>query len=485
MKTAIYVRVSTDEQAKEGYSIRAQIEKLKSFIKVKDWSFYKVYADEGISGKNIKDRPAINEMIEDIKAGNVDNVLVYKIDRLTRSTRDLIELTDIFKATGCSFNSVMESIDTATASGRMFLKIIGIFAEFERENIAERITLAAEKKAREGYSLGYFTASYGYDKAGKDKIQTINLEEAKIVKEIFAMYVEGNMSQNAITKNLNKRGIKPKLSETWCAESVRGVLRNTNYIGKVRYSLNNEERYFEADGKHEPIIDEEVFLQAQSKMVRIQKKMPTKRPKEASFFSGTIYCGKCGTKLVTHNYYITTKKGEGLVRGGYRCPNHNKGLCTIGRISHRKVERAFQDYIDGIEDLTAIDDEMLEQENKQDKINALLREEAEKAIAKIEKKERDVMNLYLEEQLTFAQYSEMTKKLADDKAFHTQQLSNIPSETKEDIRITKVDVITNFQMNWQNLTDTEKLLFVQDCIEKITVIRGEKQEAVIKGVDFY
>ena len=76
MKTAIYVRVSTDEQAKEGYSIRAQIEKLKNFIQIKDWSFYKVYADEGISGKNIKDRPAINEMIADIKAGHVNNVLV-------------------------------------------------------------------------------------------------------------------------------------------------------------------------------------------------------------------------------------------------------------------------------------------------------------------------------------------------------------------------------------------------------------------------
>ena len=401
MKTAIYVQVSTDEQAKEGYSIRAQIEKLKSFIKVKDWSFYKVYADEGISGKNIKDRPAINEMIDDIKAGNVDNVLIYKIDRLTRSTRDLIELTDIFKATSCSFNSVMESIDTATASGRMFLKIIGIFAEFERENIAERITMAAEKKAREGYSLAYNTASYGYDKAGKDKIQTINHEEAKIVKEVFSMYVEGNMSQNAITKNLNKRGIKPKLVETWCAESVRGILRNPNYIGKVRYSMADEERYFEADGKHEPIISEEVFLQAQSKMVKIQRKTPTKRPKEASFFCGTIHCGKCGARLETHNDYYINKHGEEIVRGGYRCPNTIKGFCNIGRISHRKVEEAFQDYLLNIEDLTAIDDDMFESENKQDKINALLREEAEKAIAKIDKKEKDVMNLYLEEQITW------------------------------------------------------------------------------------
>ena len=108
MRTAIYVRVSTDEQAKEGYSIRAQIEKLKDYVRIKDWSFYKVYADEGISGKNITDRPAINELIADIKAGHVSNVLVYKIDRLTRSTRDLIDLTDIFNECNCTFNSLIE-----------------------------------------------------------------------------------------------------------------------------------------------------------------------------------------------------------------------------------------------------------------------------------------------------------------------------------------------------------------------------------------
>jgi len=179
MKTAVYVRVSTDEQAKEGYSIRAQIDKLKNYVQIKDWDFYKVYADEGISGKNIQDRPAINELINDIKVGKVNNVVVYKIDRLTRSTKDLIELTEIFKEYNCSFNSLMESIDTLTASGRMFLKIIGIFAEFERENIIERITLACEKKVKEGFTLANFTVSYGYEREKGDKIQRIILKKQK------------------------------------------------------------------------------------------------------------------------------------------------------------------------------------------------------------------------------------------------------------------------------------------------------------------
>ena len=344
MITAIYVRVSTEEQAKEGYSIRAQIDKLKSYIMIKDWSFYKVYADEGISGKNITDRPAMNELLADIKAGRVNNVLVYKIDRLTRSTRDLIDLTEIFKDNNCTFNSLMESIDTQTASGRMFLKIIGIFAEFERENIIERITLACEKKVKEGYTLGNFTTSYGYDRAKGEKVQTVNPAEAEIVKEIYAMYVDGNMSFNAIAQNLNHRGIKPKLGGNWGHQSVRAVLRNPNYIGKVRYAMDDKERYFEAEGKHEAIISEELFYEAQSRMGKIQHKSHTKRPKTDHYFSGTLYCA-CGAKLISHGEYKTTEDGEKVVNAGYRCPNKAKGLCDCGRFSQPKVESAFQDYM--------------------------------------------------------------------------------------------------------------------------------------------
>jgi len=112
METGIYVRVSTEEQAQEGYSIRAQEQKLKDFSRVKDWSIYKIYNDEGISGKNITERPAINEMITDIKSGQVKNVVVYKIDRLTRSTADLIYLVDLFNQHDCAFNSLSEVMNS-------------------------------------------------------------------------------------------------------------------------------------------------------------------------------------------------------------------------------------------------------------------------------------------------------------------------------------------------------------------------------------
>ena len=107
METGLYLRVSTEEQAQEGFSIRGQEQKLKDYANIKDWSIHKIYADEGISGKNITERPAMNELIEDIKAGKVKNVLVFKIDRLTRSTADLLYLVELFNEYDCAFNSLM------------------------------------------------------------------------------------------------------------------------------------------------------------------------------------------------------------------------------------------------------------------------------------------------------------------------------------------------------------------------------------------
>ncbi|MDR1628817.1 MAG: recombinase family protein, partial [Oscillospiraceae bacterium] len=160
---AIYVRVSTEEQAKHGFSIKGQIAKLKQYCEAMDWHVVDVYVDDGISGKNVVDRPEINRMLSDIKARKIDTVLIYKVDRLTRNLKDLIELVEFFNQNGCDFCSLQESIDTKTATGRMFLKIVGIFAEFERENIAERTRFGLEKKARDGYALITGISALGYD----------------------------------------------------------------------------------------------------------------------------------------------------------------------------------------------------------------------------------------------------------------------------------------------------------------------------------
>ncbi|MBR1386703.1 MAG: recombinase family protein [Bacilli bacterium] len=289
--TGIYVRVSTDEQVLHGFSIRAQIEKLSDYCKIKDWKIFDIYQDEGISGKNIKDRKELIRLLNDVKEKKITNVLVYKIDRLTRSTKDLIELVDMFNKYNCAFNSLTESIDTLSPTGRMFIKIIGIFAEFERESIVERVKFGLERKVKEGYTIASKNISYGYNKNRGEKIQTINEFEKYIVRKIFHLFLDG-YTYTKIAKYLNKYNVKTKNNKNWNSKNIKIILTNPNYVGRVRYGVNKK-NYFEIDGKHKSIIENEIF----NKVNNIIKK------------DNTITC-ECGYKMIkrTKKYYSIKKR---------------------------------------------------------------------------------------------------------------------------------------------------------------------------------
>ncbi len=217
METGIYVRVSTDEQAQEGFSIRAQTQKLKDYVRIKDWSLFKIYTDEGLSGKNITGRPAVQKLIEDVKSGYVKNVVVFKIDRLTRSTADLIFLVDLFNGCDCAFNSLMESIDTQTASGRMFLKIIGIFAEFERENIIERTKLGIERKVTARRAKSCSTLMMRKPKLFGTFLRCMYAEEQPSLK------LPGGLIFAGLKQRLIKHGTAPK-SGGYCKTVITSAM---------------------------------------------------------------------------------------------------------------------------------------------------------------------------------------------------------------------------------------------------------------------
>ena len=183
MVTGIYIRVSTEDQAKDGFSIHAQREKLTKYAEANDWDIFDYYVDDGISGKNLEDRPEITRLLKDVEDGKINNILIYKLDRLTRSVRDLIYLIELFEKHSCTFNSQTEKIDTSNAVGRMFVKIIGIFAEFERENLAERVSFGYEQKTREG-NYTNTNGVYGYDYIVGEKKIIVNEEEKDLVNRI-------------------------------------------------------------------------------------------------------------------------------------------------------------------------------------------------------------------------------------------------------------------------------------------------------------
>jgi len=482
LQTGIYVRVSTEEQAQEGYSIRAQEEKLRDYARLKDWLVYKIYIDDGISGKNITERPAINEMIEDIKSGKVENVLVFKLDRLTRSIVDLINLIDIFNTHNCAFNSLTESIDTHSATGRMFIKILGIFAEFERENISERVRLGFERKVKEGYSLVTHNPSYGYDKKKDEKIQIVNEDEAVIVKEIFAMFLDRHMSYDKIARELNNRNIPTKNNSIWFGKTVKGLLTNCNYKGYVRYAVDDEKRNFETKGLHEPIISEEMYEEVQELIKNMSVKVYKKHPKEENCFSGIAFCGMCGEKMINHGNYTKATTGE-PIPVNYRCKNRVYNKCTASDARHTKVEEAFLQYINGVADFDTLDEIQIAIKQDIKNQNLELLSNLKKQHEKLERKEKEILDKYVQGNIDFDGYIVVKNSLAKEK----QEVSSLMATTEdfidEEITIKKENIIKSLKENWEHLSKTEKRQFIINFVEKIEIVNEKehgKREGIVK-----
>lgn len=481
MKTGIYVRVSSEEQVKHGYSIRAQVEKLTNYAKLKEWVIYDVYEDKGISGKNIEERPGIKRLISDIENRKVNNVLVFKIDRLTRSVKNLLELVEIFQMYECEFNSLTESIDTTSATGRMFLKIIGIFAEFERENIVERTKVGFERKVKEGYTLASRTTSYGYDKIKGEKIQVINPTEAIIVKEIYDLFLYKNYSCLEIAKTLNERGIPTKENSVWHARTVKNTLTNCNYIGNVRYCMKDKSRNFEAKGLHEPIISEELYNEVQNVISKMKTKNYTKRPLEEHYFLNFLVCERCGGKFVTHGSYNKLKDGTTKVIGSYRCRNVIKKECNCPSISHKKVEIAFSDYINNVEDFKtdSVFQVIDEKEIREQAITSY-----QKQLKKLEEKEQEIVELFINNKFSFEEYINFKNTIQKEIDTISKELDNLTGEIQENNEmIMQEDLIKSLKENWELLNPTERRQFLTKFVDKI-YLHIEDKTPIVTNIVF-
>jgi len=242
-KVGVYVRVSTEEQAKEGISIDAQIDRCRSFCKARGWKVFKIYTDAGYSAGTL-DRPGLNNLIDDITGKKFNILLVYKIDRFSRRLKDLISMLEDLKSKGVNFTSVTEQIDTTTAMGEAFFQIIGVFAQLERGMVKERVELAFSKKIDDGEALNRAPMGYIY-RNGK---LVVNEEEAEKVKEIFNMWAAG-----IHYKEISKRFNLP-------ISTLYEIIKNPTYIGKIRY------RNHLFDGAHKGIVDEGLFKKVSSNL---------------------------------------------------------------------------------------------------------------------------------------------------------------------------------------------------------------------------
>lgn len=290
MKVGIYPRVSTQEQAREGYSIGEQIERLQKYCEAKDWTIYKTYTDAGFSGANMN-RPGLQQLIKDVESNNIDMVLVYKLDRLSRSQKDTLYLIeDVFIKNNVHFTSMTENFDTSTPFGRAMIGILSVFAQLEREQFRERSIMGKEARAKEGLHHGGSKPT-GYDYINGQLI--INEYEAMQVKEVYRLFVEEQLSIHAISEKMKT------YSRRWNNETrVRTVLHNPLYAGWMRC---RDELY---EGQHKPIITQELFDHAQKIFASRARNNPNSHPafEATSLLSGLIWCKHCGAR-----YFKTTK----------------------------------------------------------------------------------------------------------------------------------------------------------------------------------
>ena len=250
-RVAIYTRVSTEDQAKEGFSLDAQLDKLRAYCKARGWEIAGEYVDDGYSGRNTK-RPAYQRMMQEMDKW--DGLLVIKMDRIHRNSKNFMIMMEQLRENNKEFISMTESLDTSTAMGRFVMDIIQRIAQLESEQIGERVYVGMEQKAKTNGGILGFNIPYGYDYV--DGKLVINKDEAEIVKKIYQWYLEGH-SMGEIAETLIKQGVPTKKQGFWAKKTISTILKNPLYCGYLKW-----EKYINK-GEHEPVIDVETFNKVQ------------------------------------------------------------------------------------------------------------------------------------------------------------------------------------------------------------------------------
>jgi len=353
MKTAIYIRVSTEDQAREGYSLEVQREYLEGFAKREGLEVYKVYCDDGVSAYSTR-RPALQELIEDAKAKQFELVIAYKLDRFSRNLKDLLNLVDELSGYGVAFKSATEPFDTSTSAGRLMFQQLGSFAEFERNRIAERVVPGMIKSAKQGIWQGSRFAPFGYKYNKAQKLLEIIPEEAEIVKLIYRLYIEG-LSAHHVMDYLNRHKYRSRGGKMFYNKFICDVLKNPIYTGKIvwnrkqylkslnadqtyQYQVNDEAKFIVVKGRHEAIISEEDFAKVRSVIDERKRTWTPRQTGTEYLLHGIMGCAKCG-KYYSGLLAISNPRTK-FKKRWYRCsgPLHHENKCKNRAVRAQDVE---------------------------------------------------------------------------------------------------------------------------------------------------
>ena len=448
MKIAAYCRVSTEKEAQID-SLEKQIEFFNEFTKKNGYELYKLYADEGISGKQIKHRKQFQQMMIDAKAKKFDKVVVKDVSRFARNTVDLLQSVRELKSYGVQVD-FLNNGEVMEGGSEFILTILGAMAQQESANMSKRVKFGKDITAKKGRVPNLV---FGYDKIPDERYTLkINEEEAKIVKEIFESYVYKGIGTTKIAWNLNDRGIRTKKTKSkWVQTSIVRMLKNPIYTGRVTNKKSEvtdfitgtrkelpEEEWIVVERPEMRIISDEVFNRAQELLEQRSNefKLNNKREKTEYVFSTLIYCKHCGYSFrrIKRKY---TADGPEYIRwvcsgrnsmGVNHCPNttviDEEELLNAIKIYLKSIIKNKKDFMKAVE-------KEFEKITKLRENNERSEESLLKEIEKVTVKKQNYMEMFQNEIINIQELKKYTNPLNEDIARLERELKLITSEIKE------------------------------------------------------
>jgi len=385
MRVAVYTRISTDEDH-QPYSLEAQTERLNAFIRSQDgWELARRYTDE-MSGSKLE-RPGLQKALTDARLHRFDVLLVYRVDRLSRSVRGLAQILEELDQAGVHFRSATEPFDTGAPAGRMMVQMLGVFAEFERATLIDRVIAGMERKAAHGGWLGGLVP-FGYEIDSATSTLKPRADEAAVVPVIFELCTNGQLGSRAIAMSLNARGQRTRTGRLWSHKAVLQILRNHVYAGEVRF------RGLTHPATHDPLIDKDTFEACQAILDARGEDHSHRRSYATDYLlAGLVHCEHCGKRFIG-----TSAHGKLYRYRYYTCfSRHRYGrvACQADRLPAERLDQAVVDSLLGtLANTNLIEQALREAEAQIGQLRPRLDEELASVDARI-KKTAETIERYL------------------------------------------------------------------------------------------
>lgn len=478
----VYIRVSTEVQAREGFSLGEQEEKLLQLCKFKELEVYKVYKDAGISAKDMEHRPQFQAMLQDMKEGKINYIVAYKLDRITRSVRDLEELISVLEQYNCFLLCDRDDVNTSTANGRFFVRMLTVLSQLEIEIVSERTKFGLNGAIKSGHIPGQ--RPFGYTKS-EDKKMIVDNATRPYVEKIFDMYLEGKSFQQ-IANYFKENNIYPK--KKWRDTTIQKIIDNKIYMGDYeQYKRIGKQENLEPIvymNVVEPIISRAKWEECQKQKERNQRTYT--RDRIYTFFQ-RLKCPSCGR--------IMKCKGSGGTKRKYMY--YTCEHCHVN-FNENYVEELLESFIyDLLEYDMAVKKFFLPiLEDKNNKIDTTT---IDKEIRNLEKQRDRIKQAYIKGIVEMEDFKEDYKLIEDKLAnLENKKLELVNLETfnysphellaERDLereKMIRLDTLNSLlKSKWNDMDKSEKQEFISKFIDTIEIKKDSKGNLILEKINF-